>query len=328
MTKKTQNLKPDTVLKNYWNNNEQFADLFNAVLFEGRQRIKPNELEDVDTEESSVLEHREYAESIRASRDNIKVRKKSSVYGVELILLGMENQEHIHYAMPMRIMGYDYSCYKKQYDSNAKKYKTARGLSEDEYLSRMKKDDKFVPVITVVIYYGEKTWDGPKKLHDMLDIPKEIVKYVNNYKMLLVEARENNLILHNMNNQDLFNLLGILLDKERPSKETREKAIEYTKEHEVDKTVVMTVAGAANCKLDYNAFARKGDADMCTVFEETRMEGIVEGKIEGKIEGIIKMLRKYKENDEKIISELMSELEISEIEAKEYLEQYNKGLLQ
>lgn len=174
MTKKTQNLKPDTVLKNYWNNNEQFADLFNTVLFEGRQRIKPNELEDVDTEESSVLEHREYAESIRAS------------------------------------------------------------------------------------------------------------------------------------------------------KETREKAIEYTKEHEVDKTVVMTVAGAANCKLDYNALARKGDADMCTVFEETRMEGIVEGKIEG----IIKMLRKYKESDEKIISELMSELEISEIEAKEYLEQYNKGLLQ
>ena len=262
---------------------------------------------------------------------------------MELVLLGMENQEHIHYAMPMRIMGYDYGAYKKQYDSNAKKYKTAKGLSEDEFLSRMKKDDKFVPVITVVIYYGEKPWDGPKKLHDMLDIPKEIAKYVNDYKMLLVEARENNLLLHNMNNQDLFNLLGILLDKERPSKETREKAIEYTREHEVDKNVVMTVAGAANCKLDYNALAWKGDADMCTVFEETRMEGILEGKIQGKIEGkiegkaegkiegkieaIIKMLRKYKESDEKIISELMEELEISVIEAKDYLEKYNKGLL-
>ncbi len=58
---KTQDLKPDTVLKNYWNDNEQFADIFNAVLFEGRQVIRPEGLEDVDTEESSVLEHRDYA---------------------------------------------------------------------------------------------------------------------------------------------------------------------------------------------------------------------------------------------------------------------------
>ena len=78
MAKKTQDLKPDTVLKNYWSGNEQFADLFNAVLFEGKQAIRPEELEDVDTEESSVLEHKDYAESIRASRDNIKVSKRST----------------------------------------------------------------------------------------------------------------------------------------------------------------------------------------------------------------------------------------------------------
>ena len=35
------------------NNNEQFADLFNAVLFGGEQVISPDELEDADTEESS-----------------------------------------------------------------------------------------------------------------------------------------------------------------------------------------------------------------------------------------------------------------------------------
>ena len=52
MAKKTQGLKPDTVLKNYWRNNEQFADLFNAVLFEGKQVIRPEELQDLDTEES------------------------------------------------------------------------------------------------------------------------------------------------------------------------------------------------------------------------------------------------------------------------------------
>ena len=319
MAKKTQDLKPDTVLKNYWNDNEQFADLFNAVLFDGRPVIKAEELEDVDTEESTVLEHREYAESIKASRDNIKIQKKSSVYGVQFVLLGLESQENIHYAMPIRVMGYDYSSYKKQYDSNAKKYKTAEGMSEDEYLSRMKKTDKLIPVITVVIYYGEKPWDGAKSLHEMLDIPAEMIKYVNDYKMLLVEARQNDLTLHNINNVDLFNLLSILLDKSKPLHEARDKVIDYAKEHVVDKSVVMTVAGATNCKIDYNAFGKKGDADMCTIFEETRLEG--------KIEGIIKMLKKYNESNDNILKELMSELSISKDMAEEYLDKYNKGVL-
>ena len=154
MTRKIQDLKPDIVLKNYWNDKEQFADLFNAVLFDGEQVIKAEELEDIDTEESNILEHRDYAEGIKASRDTIKVQKKSTIHGVQLVLLGLEHQEHIHYAMPLRVMGYDYGTYKKQYDSNAKQYKTAEGIERDEYLSRMRKNDKFTPVITVVIYYG------------------------------------------------------------------------------------------------------------------------------------------------------------------------------
>ena len=45
MAKKTQNLKPDTVLKNYWSDNGQSADFFNADLFDGEQVISPDELD-------------------------------------------------------------------------------------------------------------------------------------------------------------------------------------------------------------------------------------------------------------------------------------------
>lgn len=145
MARKKQNLKPDIILKNYWRDNERFADLFNAVLFGGEQVIQPDELEDLDAESSTILEHRKHAEGITASRDNIKVRKKSAAYGIELVMLGNESQEHIDYAMPMRVMGYDYSAYKKQYDSNAVKCKNADGMEEDEYLSRMKRTDRFLP---------------------------------------------------------------------------------------------------------------------------------------------------------------------------------------
>ena len=226
MAKKTQNLKPDTVLKNYWRDNEQFADFFNAVLFGGEQVISPDELEDVDTEESSVLNHKDYVESIQAVRDNIKICKRSLTYGVELVMLGIENQEHVHYAMPMRVMTYDCGAYKKQYDSNAKKYQTSDGLDKNEYLSRMKKTDKFIPVITVVVYYGDEPWDGATTLHEMLDIPEKMKPFVNDYKILLVEARQNDLILHNMNNIVFFDMLKVVLEKNISKIEARRKVIE------------------------------------------------------------------------------------------------------
>lgn len=321
MAKKTQKLKPDTVLKNYWRSNERFADFFNAVLFEGKPIIRPEELEDVDTDEASILEHGKYAESIQAARDNIKIRKKSKTYGVEFVMMGMEHQEHIHYVMPMRLMGYDYGTYKKQYDNNALKYKTAEGMEHDEYLSGMKKTDKFMAVITVVVYYGEKTWDGAKTLHEMLDIPPEMERYVNDYKMLLVEAGRNNLTLRHADNVDLFNLLEIILDKSISGNEAKKRAIQYSEEHGTDKTVIMTVAGATNSKIDYDRFG-KGDGAMCTLFEEIAREnetkGIEKG-IEKGIRGTVSVMRKYHIPNEEIVKEIQEEYNLTREEAEEYL---------
>ena len=319
MSKKVQILKPDIILKNYWNDNEQFADLFNAVLFQGKQIIKPEELEDVDTEESTILEHKDYAESIKASRDVIKIQKKSSVFGVQFVLLGLENEERIHYAMPMRVMGYDYGTYKKQYDSNAKKYKTADDMEEDEFVSRMKKTDKLLPVITIVVYYGEKPWDGAKTLHEMLDIPEEMKPYVNDYKMLLVEARKNDLQLHNINNRDLFSLLQIILSNHISKNTIKEKVIEYSRQNKTDRSVVMAVAGATNTKLDYNALG-KGDEAMCTLFEEIAKENQMKGKAEGIIETGLEC--GLSEND--ILVKLQMKLDISLKIAKEYFGMFGK----
>lgn len=336
MVKKVQDLKPDTVLKNYWSDNEQFADLFNAKLFGGRQVIRPEELEDADTEESSVLEHRNYSKSMQAFRDNIKIRKRSTVYGVELVMLGTENQEHIHYAMPMRVMGYDYSAYKRQYDRNAKKYSGASGMDEDEYLSRMRRTDKFIPVITIVVYYGEKPWDGAVSLHEMLDIPEEMKPFVNDYQMLLVEARQNDLIFHNLNNIAFFHMMSLILDRSLPGKEAKKRVIDYATEHAVDRSVIMTVAGAANCKIDYHALSRKGDLDMCTLFEEIAREseargekrgeargekrGEARGEKRGEARGIVETGQEFGLSEKDILERLQKKLDVSLQTAREYLE--------
>lgn len=315
----------------YWNDNEQFADLFNAVLFQGKQIIRPEELEDVDTEESTILEHKDYAESIKASRDIIKIQKKFSVFGVQFVLLGLENQERIHYAMPMRVMGYDYGTYKKQYDSNAKKYKTADDMEEDEFLSRMKKTDKLLSVITIVVYYGEKPWDGAKTLHEMLDIPEEMKPYVNDYKMLLVEARKNDLQLHNINNRDLFSLLQIILSNHISKNTAKEKVIEYSRQNKTDRSVVMAVAGATNTKLDYNALG-KGDEAMCTLFEEIAKEsraegeakGEARGKVEGEAKGIVEAGLDFGLSENDILIRLQRKLDISLQIAQEYFSRFGK----
>ena len=226
--------------------------------------------------------------------------------------------------MPMRVMGYDYSAYKKQYDSNAAKYKKADGMEEDEYLSRMKRADRFMPVITVTVYYGKKPWDGAASLHGMLNIPEALRKYVNDYRMLLVEARKNNLVLHNMNNVDLFNLLEILLDSSRPAGEIRSRAIGYTKERRVDKTVIMTAAGAVDNKIDYDALEQRGDVDMYTVFEETRIEGRAEGRKEGRAEEIIETGYEFGLSDDDILGRLQRKLDISLEMARAYLTKFGK----
>lgn len=79
----------------------------------------------------------------------------------------------------------------------------------------LKKEDRFIPVVTIVVYYGEKEWDGALSLKQMMAIPKEMENIVNDYKMKLVEARQNDLLFYNVNNRDLFNLFGILLNKDK-----------------------------------------------------------------------------------------------------------------
>lgn len=96
-TKQQNKVKPDTILKAFWRNNERFADLFNAVLFDGKQILKPEELQEADTDLSSVLKINSHAETIQKVFDVVK----KTAYGVDFMIWGLENQDNVHYAMPL-----------------------------------------------------------------------------------------------------------------------------------------------------------------------------------------------------------------------------------
>ena len=80
--------------------NNRFADLFNACFFDGNPELNPDDLTEVDTDISSLLQFHGYAETVKKIVDVVK----KSAYGVDFVILGIENQAKIHYAMPLRHM--------------------------------------------------------------------------------------------------------------------------------------------------------------------------------------------------------------------------------
>ncbi len=186
MTKKNK-VKPDTILKTFWRNNDRFADLFNTVLFGGKRVLKPDELTEVDTDLSSLLKVNGHAETVQKIFD---VVKKTSD-GVEYIIWGLENQEKIHYAMPLRHMLNDSLAYLKECNEIMAEHRKNRDVkSSSEFLSGFGKEDKLHPVISICVYYGEDEWDGPTSLKDMLKIPEEVKDIISDYKMNLVQVRK------------------------------------------------------------------------------------------------------------------------------------------
>lgn len=148
--------------------------------------------------------------------------------------------------------------------------------------------------------------------------------------MLLVEARQNNLQLHNINNVDLFNLFEILLDTGLDRKEAREKAIQYSEEHETDPSVIMTIAGASGCKIDYRRFG-KGGGGMFTIFEELAQEhealGEARGVALGEARGIVETGFDFGLSEQDILGQLQKKLNISLQKAQEYFQMFGKQAL-
>lgn len=75
-------------------------------------------------------------------------------------MYGLENQTKVVDMMPLRVIGYNGASYRSQFQRQVK---------------------KAVPVITLVLYFGNSRWNKPKSLKELMDIPDELDEYVNDY---------------------------------------------------------------------------------------------------------------------------------------------------
>lgn len=182
----------DTVTTKYMRQNEIFADAFNYFVYGGEQVISPESLEELDTREIDVPYGGEKGakQPVQKTRDVIKsviaMMDKRTAY----LLLAVENQSNIHYAMPVKNMVYDALQYAKQVEAAIASHKMSgdyKGVDSDEYLSGFMKADCLLPVITLVIYFDSKKWDGPLSIHEMFaGQDARVLAFVPDYKINLI----------------------------------------------------------------------------------------------------------------------------------------------
>lgn len=182
----------DTATIQYMKQNEIFADAFNFFVYGGRQVIDPNSLVELDTREIGVPYGGEAGaeQPVQRTRDIAKSVTAMTDRRNAYLVLAIENQANIHYAMPVKDMVSDALQYAKQVEKAVASHKTSgdyKSVGSDEYLSGFLKEDRLMPVVTLVIYFDVKDWDGPMSLHEMFrDTDDAILALVPDYKINLI----------------------------------------------------------------------------------------------------------------------------------------------
>jgi len=183
----------DTITKNYMQDKTIFADAFNFLLYDGEQVIKPEQLKPIDTA-SLVLPYGDNGQvlPLQKFRDVLKVATAMEDDNFAYLILGIENQSELHFAMPVKNMLYDAIQYSKQVEAAAKAHRKNNDTSKStgEFLSGFYRTDKLLPVITLTVYFGPDEWDAPKDLHSMLKVESDLLKFIDNYHLHLIAPAE------------------------------------------------------------------------------------------------------------------------------------------
>jgi hypothetical protein len=311
--------------KEFLRNNERFADAFNYYMYNGEQVIKPDDLEERDVAELLTVYGIDPDGKINGNtkqrwRDLLKHAIIKSSYGRCYVLLGIENQSEIHYAMVVKDMFYDVLNYGSQVTAVAGRHRDKKDTaSSGEFLSGFTKDDKLTPVITLTIYWGADEWDAPRCLYDMFtEADREAFsEFVSDYKLNLIVPNE--IDGFGKFKTELGNVLEVIKasnDEDEMDRIIKENPV-FT---EIGNDVVSVINTFTGLKLKANMKGEK--TDMCKAWEDHKNSGRIEGEIKG-IERVNRLnliliesnryddlVRSTKDNDfqTKLLNELVPEV--------------------
>lgn len=181
----------DLSLVRYYDDKKRYADLINGFIFRGGQVIKESDIVDLDSR--SVGVKMDVAKKAQQFGQIFRDMIRKLVLGMNFMTVAIENQDEIHYAMPIRILYGDALAYQKQMEDIQKKHRENKDWKTDaEFLGKFYKTDRIHAVVSLVVYYGKEPWDGAKDLYDLLhldDIPEEMRTLINHYPIHILDVR-------------------------------------------------------------------------------------------------------------------------------------------
>ena len=272
---------------------EIFADLFNGSVFHGEHVIVPEQLAACSEKQTLQLkEGNDDIKNLNRIRD-VKMQMKSlNEKGQPEVILAVEAQREVHYGMPVRCLLYDGVDYADQMQRKGKYNRGTHNLKTSaEFMSGMTQEDRLVPVLTIVLHYGEKkNWIKPMDLHDMLDFTGRFMpwkKEFPNYMLHLVSSGTVNPENFKTGLREVFELLKVCHDKEKMNKILKEKKQHYSHLSRERSELVSVFLDIPVLRERPKLFeSEKGDVNMCTAIEEMVLDGEKRGEKRGEVKGI------------------------------------------
>ena len=309
---------------NIWlSEKKRFANLFNGILYKGKQVILPEDLEAVSPVASVSVKNRAgKTRNMKKYRDIIMKWKNHTM----LVLLANESQDQIHYAMPQKVMIYDGMDYEEQIRSRWKQLMEQRKqtqksgqplerLTAAEYLSHFRKSDRLTPIISLVFYYGSEPWDGPLDLYDMFHLEgteeeKAVLeKYLPNYKINLIDAERMKDSEIECFSDDLQVILTMLKYRHKKTELNEYINKNNTYFQNVDYETSQVIKTFLNLKHIPGEADGKETINMCEAIQEMYDDGVKAGMEAGMEKKLIELIFKKlkKGNTVKEISDMLEE---------------------
>lgn len=229
--------------------------------------------------------------------------------------------------MPVREMLYEALEYVKQIQAIEKQHTENKDLTaKDRFLSKMTKDDKLLPVISIVFYTkNSKDWNGSKSLYDMLDIEpdmpgfSEIKKLIPDYHLNLVEINDiNDVKKFKTSLQHIFALLKLNKDKKALYQYTQDNREALRTMDYLEKQAAYILLGEQK-RIEQALIAytdeEKEEMEVCQAIDELIRDGEERGEERGQALGLLCCI-------EKLIINLKCDLEqacnLQDITLEEY----------
>lgn len=308
--------KRDLSLKSYLSDPVRYADVYNGSVFGGVQVLDATQLEEAATVAAKAGEG-----VLRETTCDIAMRQKAG--GGMFALWILENQETVDYGMSARILlrealEYDRQVKELKRKNEAEHREGNRKPAAGEYLYKIRESDRIRPVSTLVIYWGNKPWNGPRSLHEFLDfsgydenVAEELKKLIPEYPLHILDLNaENDYSRFQTSLRTVFELYARRTDKGQ--------FLDYVKNHEecrhLDVESYEIIGKLINSgKLQQEQMKtekEEEEQDMYDVIEELIKDGRAEGRLEGQKEKASELIA--------IIGNLMKNLHCSLEEACEF----------